>query len=89
MGGQGDRILSGDDRAPTHRFQEQSRHSVDAPSVWAADWRHLHDFPVDQLDAVVLGEDAGVAHPVVVVHRESVPQDLDGHASPFPDQLAR
>ena len=35
------------------------------PAVRAADRGHLDDLPVDQLDPVLGGKDAGVGHPVV------------------------
>jgi hypothetical protein len=47
-----------------------------APNVAPTDGRHLHDLPVYKLDAVVLREDAGLAHLVVLLDGEAVPLDL-------------
>jgi len=37
----------------------------------------VDDLPADELDPVVLIEDSGLAHPVVLVHREPPPDYLD------------
>ena len=51
-------------------------------AAWAAaDRRHLNDFPLDQLDAVVLVKNPGVRHAVIFLAREPPSPDLglDGH----------
>src|SRR5207248_11502513 len=51
--------------------------ACDAGRVLDADRRHLDDLPANELDPVVLIEDSGLAHPVVLVHREPPPDYLD------------
>src|SRR2546421_240371 len=45
----------------------------------AADGRHLDDLPVEQLDAVVLVQDAQLGQPVVGVHREGAREQANRH----------
>ena len=45
----------------------------------AADRRHLDDLALDELDPVVLADDAGLAHAVVLVEREAPMPERDGH----------
>src|SRR6185369_1977562 len=42
-----------------------------------ADGRHLDDLAVDELDVILLGQDARLDHPRVLVHREQAPRSLD------------
>jgi hypothetical protein len=44
----------------------------DARGVADPDGRHRDDLPVEELHPVVLVEDPGLAHAVVLVHREPV-----------------
>ena len=53
--------------------------SDDAAKVRGADGRHLDDLALDQLDPLVLAEDAGLRHPVVLVHGEQPARKLDLH----------
>jgi hypothetical protein len=59
---------------PAEEYMRQPR---DARRMVPADRRHLDDLPADELDPVVLIEDSGVDHPVVLVQREPSPGDLD------------
>jgi len=47
-------------------------------------WRHLDDLAPDQLDAVVLPENADLGHPVILRSREAPSrcQRLDCHCAP-------
>jgi hypothetical protein len=49
------------------------------PCVPPADRCHHDDLPPDQLDAVALGQDAGLHHAVVLVQRERALRERDGH----------
>ena len=48
---------------------------VHDPGVLRFDLRHLEDIAVDQLDAIIRLEDAGLGHPVVVGDRESAERE--------------
>ena len=45
----------------------------------ATDRRHSDDFPVQQLEPVVLTEDARLGHPMEFVHTERPPEQLRVH----------
>jgi hypothetical protein len=64
------RVLGGDDGAIAGPRDEQSDGVDHAAGVPRADRRHLDDLALDQLDALVGTEDAGLAHPVVRQCRE-------------------
>jgi hypothetical protein len=53
--------------------------------MMAADWRHLDDFSLDQLDPVIFVEDAGSCHAVVIMDGEVMARWLGCHwlRSPF------
>jgi hypothetical protein len=46
--------------------------------------RHLDDLALDQLDTLVLAEDAGLSHPVILLHGEEPARelDVDSHRQP-------
>jgi hypothetical protein len=48
--------------------------AVHRRDVVLADRRHVDQFSVDQFHAVVFPQDAGLGHPVIVVHIQSVPR---------------
>src|SRR6266550_6717896 len=59
----------------------------------AADGRHLDDLPVEQLDAVVLVQDAQLGQPVVGVHCERTREQANRHlhnidSTKWPSQFA-
>ena len=47
--------------------------------VRAADGRHLDDLPIEQLDAIVLVQDAQLSKPVVGVHSEGTRKQANRH----------
>src|SRR5206468_11589161 len=63
-------------RTPAQSIVQELGQACDAGLVLDADRRHLDDLPANELDPVVLIEDSGFAHPVVVVHREPPPDYL-------------
>lgn len=73
--------MSGWDSVPSVRTMVLQPHNgaasqelvevTDERPVATADGRHLDDLAPDQLDAVVLAEDADLGHPVVVRPRET------------------
>ena len=68
------RVLdAGQDVAVGCRFGEQPSESIGLSGVRAANGIQIDDLPVDQLDAVVAGEDAGLGHFVISVDVEPMP----------------
>src|SRR3989442_1562454 len=59
---------------------EKVNDALHAPGVARADGRNLRDLPFDKSDGVVLPQDARLPHPVVLVDRELMANDLDSHA---------
>ncbi len=55
---------------------EEALGKLTAPGVAPADERHLHYLPVHELYPVVLGKQAGLPHPVVLLYGEAAPLDL-------------
>jgi len=51
--------------------------------VTRADRLPHDDVTGDQLEPLVVGEDAGLAHPVIFVHGEPAPVQHLGHRSPL------
>src|SRR6267143_3283041 len=73
------------DSAPHERpFAETSREEMLNPRhgrrMAAADRRHLDDLTFDELDPVVEPQDAGFAHPVILIEREAPASERDRHA---------
>jgi TorA maturation chaperone TorD len=60
------RELAADRELVGQRPVQQTAEPLDHLGVQLAPWRHLDDHPLDQLDAIVLAEDAGIDHPLVV-----------------------
>src|SRR6185295_7091053 len=60
--------------------REQMLDPRDRRRVGAADRRHLDDLALDELDPVVLAEDAGLAHAVILIEREAPAPESDRHA---------
>jgi hypothetical protein len=54
-----ERILDGDICALAQREHQHRSQLIDGPRVGTTDGRHPHDLPVDELDAVVFGEQPG------------------------------
>jgi hypothetical protein len=50
-----------------------------ASAVPRADGRHRDHFAVDELDAIVLGQDAGLAHSPVLVRRKALLVECERH----------
>jgi hypothetical protein len=73
-----DRALNTDDIPLALGSPQQLVQPHDASVVAAADGRHLDYLSFDELDPVVLVEDAGLGHAVVVMDGEMPPDDL-GH----------
>src|SRR5437762_14381741 len=48
--------------------------------VAAADRRHLDDVTFDELDTIIRSEDAGLAHPVILIEREAQALHRHRHA---------
>lgn len=71
-----DRVLDRHHGPITHADHEATGQAVHAPGVAAADARHPHDLPVEQLDALVGAEDLRVCHTVVVLDGEPVRDGL-------------
>src|SRR5437899_3301632 len=71
------RILWPEGRTAAQPTEQDLGQACDAGGVLDADRRHLDDLPANELDPVVLIEDSGFAHPVVLVHREPPPDYLD------------
>src|SRR3954463_10229821 len=64
---------------------EEINESVDVTGVPRSLWRHLDDLPIDQLDSLVMPENASLGHPMVLVDGEAsrswlVKLGRDGHA---------
>ena len=62
--------------------------AIHGRGVVLPDRRLVDQFPVDQFHAVAFPEDAGLRHPVVVVHIQSVPRRHDArvvHGARFHD----
>src|SRR5207244_9477899 len=79
-----DRVLRGD-HGPGPEAREKQSVGVDhAADVSGVDGRHLVDLALDQLDTLVLAENAGLRHPMILVHREepACELDLDSHRPP-------
>ena len=74
-----DRILNPHDRTPVKPAREERVQAVDTGRVSGADRAHADDLAFDELDAIVLREDAGLGHPVVLLGRERPPRDLGSH----------
>ena len=77
------------DRASRETGREERLDPRDDRGVAAADRSHLDDLAVDELDAAVLVEDAGLAHAVILVEREPAPPDVDCHGLLGLDHVAR
>src|SRR4029450_1218216 len=73
-------ILTPDDRPIDEADREQMLDPRNRRRVAAADGGHLDDLALDELDPVVLAEDAGLAHPVVLIEREAPAPESDRHA---------
>jgi hypothetical protein len=76
---QHDRVLDPDDDPLAEGCGQEPVQGLHAAAVCRADRRHLDDLPAEQLDPVVFGEDAGLGHPVVVLHREQAASEVSGH----------
>ncbi len=59
-------------RAATEGLAQAVVEEVDSGDVAVADRAHHGDFPLEELHAIVLGEDTGGRHAVEVVDREAV-----------------
>jgi hypothetical protein len=56
--------------------------------VPGADRRHLYDLSVDQLDPILVRQDADLGHPVIFVHGEPTFRQRDRHRPP-PEGILR
>ncbi len=79
-----DRALHPDPRARAQRRHEQIGEPVDEGGVASADRRHRQDLAADELDTLVLAQDADLGHPHVLVSREQAARalHLDFHGHP-------
>src|ERR1041384_8692925 len=64
------------------------RHAIDTRAMWRTDRAHDDDLAVDELDAVVLGEDTRLPHALIPVDRESPRPDLHSHAEDLATSIA-
>jgi hypothetical protein len=71
--------LTPHDRSAAQPRREQMVNPGHSGRVDASDRRHLDDLALDELDPVVLAEDAGLAHPVIFIQREAPTLELDRH----------
>jgi hypothetical protein len=76
---QANRVLVTDMGQVPNPLEEQAREIIDLVGVVRADGAHLDDFPIDQLDALILTEDAGLGHPIVLVNGEQSLRRLERH----------
>jgi hypothetical protein len=53
-------------------FAEHGIEAVDTFGVSAPDGWHLNQISIDKLHMVIFGEDARLAHAVIIVHSEAV-----------------
>ncbi len=76
------RVLCPDDCPIADSSHEQARETRHARCMTRADRGHLDDLSVDELDAVVLREDAGLTHAVVFVESEPAAKNFRSHDQP-------
>src|SRR5205814_5859361 len=73
-----------DHSSASQRANEKRIASSYTHIVAVADRAHLYDLSVNELDAILGMEDAGICHLVILVNREQLLRDLGFHAdSPF------
>ena len=63
-------ILNVDNRTSHKRQDEDARKPIDLSEVALADRRHLHNLPVDELDAVIFSQNSCFTHLVILEDRE-------------------
>src|SRR2546422_8913 len=73
----GDWILRPENRPTAKAGEQQIIQLCNTGRVMTTDWSHLDDVAADELDPIILVEDVGFDHPVVLVQREPPPLDLD------------
>ncbi len=78
-----------DDRGFADPQREQPIEPVHDADMRRADRAHRQHLAVDELDAVVLAEDAGAPHRLVFVRSESSTADFHGHGHASPAILAK
>lgn len=71
-------VLHADEPPTLRAFDQEVGQGDDAGEVRTAYGRHVYDLAVDELDPVVLSQDAGLRHRAVLLGGESVPLDLGG-----------
>jgi hypothetical protein len=62
--------LNTDNRRAPDRLHNNGAQLVYATLVGAANWTHLHNLAFDKLNAVSLGKDTGLKHPVIIINIE-------------------
>jgi MFS family permease len=77
-------VLRRDDGAVAEPGEEQPVGVDHTAGVSRTDRRHLDDLTLDQLDALVRTEDAGLRHAVVLLHTEQPARNLDFHDHRLP-----
>ena len=77
-----DRVLDADHGPVTDTQCPQAIEADHRAGMVGADRLADDDVPMDQLEPVVLGQDAGLAHPVVLLDGEAVPGQQLTHATP-------
>src|SRR5437762_1062797 len=77
-----DGVLHAYDRPFPAAQRPQASEAVDRAGMMGADRLAHDDLSGDQLDPAVLGEDAGLAHPVVLLDGESIAREQIAHGEP-------
>jgi hypothetical protein len=80
--GERDGILDAHMRPIPQARYPQASEAIHRAGMLHADRLTDDDVPMDQLEPVVLGQDAGLAHPVVLLDSEAVPGQQLTHATP-------
>jgi hypothetical protein len=72
-----DRVLRPHDCPVSHLPGQALSQARNGPGMRRPDRRHVDDLAVNELDPVVLVEDAELTHPVILVQREPPAPDVD------------
>ncbi len=72
-----ERVLDADRHIVGAELMQQASKPVDRPDVSLPGRAHLEYLPRDQLHRIILHEDAGLGHPMVLVHCEAPPREID------------
>ena len=59
---------------------KKSRQAIDAPGVAAPDGGHLDNLPGNEFHPIILMENPGSGHPVILVNSKQASSNLESHA---------